>query len=128
MYKQASQLKLRFDSNKGVLAVENLWDLSKEELAQMAKKLRKRIKDLSKSDDEELAFLDEKVSKVMTEDTLRFNIIKDVYQTKAASEKESLEASQKKQKNQKILELIARKQDEELAGKSIEELQAMLEE
>jgi len=127
MYKQASQLKLRFDTPKGVLGVENLWDLTKEDLATVAKNLRKKIKANSKSDDEELAFLDEKVSKTQTEDALRFNIVKDIYQTKEAAEKESVEAAQKKLKNQKILELIARKQDQELEGKSIEELQAMLE-
>jgi len=128
MYKQASQLKLRFDTPKGVLGVENLWDLTKEELAKVAKNYRKKIKDSSKSDDEELSFLEEgKQTQSQIEDTLRFNIIKDIYTTKVAAEKESIEAAQKKLKNQKILELIAKKQDEELEGKSIEELQAMLE-
>jgi len=126
MYKQAAQLKLRFDTPKGVLSVEQMWDLTKDELAQVAKKLRKKIKDTAKSDDEELTFLEEKQSPAQKEDTLRFNIVKDIYTTKVAAEKESLEEAQKRQKNQKILELIARKQDQELEGKSIEELQAML--
>lgn len=38
----------------------------------------------------------------------------------------SRQKTKKKEYNQKLLELIERKQNEELAGKSIEELQAML--
>lgn len=127
MYKVASQLKLRFVTPKGNLTVEQLWDLKKSELAALAKELRAKIKEQTSLEDEELAFLEAGASKAHSEDVLRFNIIKDIYQSIVAAEQESATAAQKKLRNQRIMELIARKQEEELAGKSIEELQGMLE-
>ena len=127
MYKQASQLKLRVSTTKGNLSVEQLWDLSKDELASIAKKLSKILKSSDPSNDADLAFLSEQKDPAKAENELRFNIVKDIYLTKVAAEKDSADAAAKRLKNQRIIELIARKQEAELEGKSIEELQAMLE-
>lgn len=122
MYKKASIKKLRFTTTKGNLNVEQLWGLTMTELKTLIKSLHKLIK---KEDDDDLAFLEEdKVS--YSDDQLRYDIAVDVYKTKQAELQQKHEDAEKKARNQHIAEIIARKQDEALESKSIEELQAML--
>ena len=122
MYKQASRLKLRFPTIRGPLSTEQLWDLSQ---AQIAASIRGVKKILKKNDDDELSFLEE--SKVVDiENQLRFDILKDVYLTKKKESDEARDAAEVKAHNQKILELISRKKDNELEEKSIEDLEKLL--
>ena len=122
MYKKASIKKLRFTTTKGNLSVEQLWGLTMTELKTLIKSLHKLIK---KEDDDDLAFLEE--DKVLySDDQLRYDIAVDVYKTKQAELQQKHEDAEKKARNQHIAEIIARKQDEALESKSIEELQTML--
>ena len=122
MFKQASKLKLRFQTNRGILSVEQLWDLSQTDLANAIKAVKKVLKT---NDDDELSFL-VSTTVVDVENQLRFDILKDVYLTKKKEAEESRDAAANKAHNQKILALIAEKQEEGLKGKSIEELEALL--
>lgn len=129
MYKKASQQKLRIATSRGMLSVEQLWDLPKEEIGQLAVALRKRIKDARGiNGDSELDFLQPAEHAEETTDELTFSILKDIYQTLQANEDSARRLAAKRQRNRKLLEVIARKQDQELEGKSIEELEKMLEE
>lgn len=129
MYKKASQQKLRIATSRGMLSVEQLWDLPKEEIGQLAVALRKRIKDAHGiNGDSELDFLQPAEHAEETTDELTFRILKDIYQTLQANEDSARRLAAKRQRNRKLLEVIARKQDQELEGKSIEELEKMLEE
>lgn len=129
MYKKASQQKLRIATSRGMLSVEQLWDLPKEEIGQLAVALRKRIKDARGiNGDSELDFLQPAEHAEETADELTFRILKDIYQTLQADEDSARRLAAKRQRNRKLLEVIARKQDQELEGKSIEELEKMLEE
>ena len=129
MYKKASQQKLRIATNRGMLSVEQLWDLPKEEIGQLAVALRKRIKDARGiNGDSELDFLQPAEHAEETTDELTFRILNDIYQTLQADEDSARRLAAKRQRNRKLLEVIARKQDQELEGKSIEELEKMLEE
>lgn len=123
MYKQASKLKLRFQTPKGVLSVEQLWDgLSMTELYSTIKVARKNLR---KDDDDELSFLED--SKVIdTEGQLAFDILKDVYLTRKKEQEEARTASANKANNQKILTLIAEKKEEHLKSMSVGELEALL--
>ena len=122
MYKQASKLKLRFQTNKGILSVEQLWDLSQTDLSNAVKAVKKILK---KTDDDELSFLED--SKVVdVENQLRFDILKDVYLTKKKEAEELRDAAETKAHNQKILTLIAEKQEGKLKEMSIEELEKLL--
>ena len=44
MFEKASRIKLRYSTNRGVLSVEDLWDLSLEQLDPIAINLSKRLK------------------------------------------------------------------------------------
>lgn len=124
MYKKAVRMKLRVATNRGNLSVEQLYDLSKEEIGQLAIAYRPK----KPIDDEELAFLKQETSAEETPEQLSFRILKDIYLTKQAEEDKAHRRAEVRQRNRKLLEVIARKQDEALESKSIEELEAMLEE
>ena len=127
IYKKASKKKLRFNTNRGVLSVEMLWDLPKEENRELVIKAREAAKKSSgQVSDAELSFLDAPKAKA-TDDELRFEILKDIYLTKKNAEEKALKKAEIKANNKKVLELIARKQDEALEKKSIKELEKMLE-
>lgn len=127
MYKIASRKKLRIQTNRGMLSVEQLWDLSKEDIGELAKSIRKSINDQKGvTGDSELDFLKPSAQTEETIDELTFRILKDIYQTKQAEEDMAHRRAAARENNRKILELIAKKQDQELENKSIEELEKML--
>lgn len=121
MYKKASRLKLRFQTSKGQLTVEQLWGLTMTDLKNVIIGLHKNIK---KDEDEDLSFL-EKEEVEESEDKLRYDIAVDIYKTKQAEVKESHEAAERRAYNKHIDELIAAKEEESLRGLSIEELRKL---
>lgn len=122
IYKQAAQAQLRFSTSRGNLTVEQLFMLTQSDLTNCIRAVKKTLK---KTDDDELSFLDV-TSKVDATEQLRFDILKDVY----LSNKEQLDKLRNekatKEHNQRILSLIADKKDQDLANKSVEELEALL--
>jgi hypothetical protein len=122
-FKQASRIKLRIPTQYGLLSVEQLWDLSLTKLTEVIKQVKKELK--VQQNDDELSFLDED-SKVDPEKELSFAILKDIYVTKKKENEEAKLTAQNKANNEKLLDLIYKKQNQELESKSIEELQAML--
>lgn len=122
MYKEASRQKIRFNTNRGLLSVEQIWDLPMKDLIASIKHAKEG---LSKDKDDDLSFLDDTI-KVDPVQQLSFDILKDVYLTKKKEAEDRRNELDKKEHNQKILSLIAEKQEGELKGKSIEELERML--
>jgi len=128
IYKKAAKKKLRFSTNRGSLPVEQLFDLPKEEIRQLVIKAREVAKKTSgEINDTELSFLDSPAKAKATDDELRFEILKDIYLTKKSAEEKAQKRAEAKANNKKILELIARKQDEALEKKSVKELEKLLE-
>lgn len=124
MYKQAAQLKLRFQTPKGLLSTEQLFGLSLSDLASSIKEVRSQIKENTIKEDDALAFLDGE-PKAETENDLRFKILKDVFLTKKGDLEAKRKEAENKEFNAKIDAIIARKQDEKLDSMSIEELMAL---
>lgn len=122
MYKQAAILGLRVQTTKGLLSVDQLWTLKLKDLSDSLKALKKNS---TKTSDSELDFLEE-TTKVDVISELAFEIMKDVYLTKREEANRVKEDAEVKAYNQKIIEIIARKQDQDLENKSLEELQALL--
>ena len=56
----------------------------------------------------------------------KIEIVQYIFDYKNALAERAEKAAETRQRNQKILDIINKKQDEELAGKSIEELRQML--
>lgn len=126
MYKRASKLKLKFQTTRGMLSVEQLWDLPMKELATSIKEVKKTLKaaDL----DDELSFLsDTKTTTVAeAENQLRFEILKDVYMTKKEEIEAAHTAAEIKEHNQKILARMAKNNEKALDELPNEELQKLL--
>ena len=122
MFDKATRLKLRFESNKGLLSVEQVWDLSLTALNEMAKGLSRQVK-AAETDEED--FIGTK-SNVDSELQLRFDVVKHIIGVKLKERDDSREAAERKANNQVILELIQRKKQQELESKSVEELEALL--
>lgn len=122
IFKRASREKLRFETSKGVLSAEQLWDLPQSGLASAIKNVKKI---LQKDNDDDLNFLDD--AKVVDKvNQLRFEILKDVYLTKKTEAEEARNKVAIKEHNEEILALIAEKEKSEMKEKGIDDLKKML--
>jgi len=125
LYKQASRQKLRFRSEKGLVSVEDLWDiplLSKRSTSvdNIAKLLNAELK----TDMEESFVIPVTKQKTITE--LKFEIVKDVIKTRQEDAKLRENKSLKKANKERIMALIADKENDELKGKTKAELEKMI--
>lgn len=119
MFEKASRLKLRF-SFKGTLSVEDLWDLTVQDLDEIFKKLNAKIKTQA-----EESLLDEqsKADKVLA---TKINIVKHIVKVKLAEKEARENASVNRARRQKLLEILEQKQDESLHNLSPEKLQELI--
>lgn len=122
MYKQATRIGLKVTTPKGMLSVEQLWQLSLTDIAISIRNIKKVLK---KDDDDDLSFLDNSKS-VDAKLQLSFDILKDIYVTRKEEQQAEITKRDNDAKRQKLVELIAEKQDSALANKSIDELIAEL--
>lgn len=120
MFIKASREKMRF-SYKGVLTVEDLWDLQVTELDKIYKILNAKAKE---SAEESL------LSESTEDETLntQIEIIKYIVSVKLDERDKAKKAKERKEQKEKIMSIIASKQDEALQGKSIDELTKLLDE
>jgi len=119
-FKEASKQKLRFQTSKGLLSVEQLWDLSLNELDALAVALEVDVEESGRK-----SFLTKTSSKNKLA-KLRFDLALDVLTSKQEELQAANEKAETKEHNKKIISLIAEKQDESLRNKSIPELEALL--
>jgi len=122
MIEKAIWLHLRVNSPRGPLSVEDLCDLPLTELNAIAKSLHKEVKTSEEED-----FLEEKGSEERLT-KLRFDVVVHILKTKQAKNKERKEAADRKAQKDRILEILAKKEDSSLESKTKEELRKMLEE
>lgn len=128
MFEKASRLKLRFSSPQGDINAEDLWDLpltstraNRGNLNDIAKEVSRELKAHGEED-----FVNPKSTGDETLQ-LKLEIVKHVIQVRQAENAAALELSEKREKKGRLLELISKKKDQELEGKSVEELTAMVE-
>lgn len=120
MFEIATKKKFRFPF-RGIISTEDLWDCTLTDLDAIYKTLNAQKK--AKADEDSL------LSTKTNEDielTLKIDIVKHIVSVKL-EEKAAKDAERaKKLQKQKIMSILAEKEDEALHGKSIEELQKML--
>lgn len=126
MFEQATRQKLRFETPKGLLTVEDLWDLPLTSLRganlnDVAKALNRELKAAADED-----FVNRTV-KADTTTQLAFDVAKHIIDVRLAENEAARSEADRKQKKERLLELIAQKQDASLAAKSVEELTQMVE-
>ena len=121
IFEYATRNKIRF-SFRGLISVEDLWVLSLTNLDSIYKELNKQSKQ-----SEEESLLNNKTQ----EDELlnvQIEIVKHIVSVKLAEKEAREKASAKKVQKQKIMSIIAAKQDEALQNSSIDDLKKMLDE
>lgn len=120
IFERASRAKLRFDSSKGNLSTEDLWGLSLESLNTIAVKTDKAIKDEGQTN-----FIGKQTT-TASKNELRLDILKHVIKAKLDAKEAAATRAANQAKVDKIKDLIANKADAELANKSVEELQQLM--
>jgi hypothetical protein len=126
IFEKASRLKLRFETSRGLISAEDLWDLpltsntGKVNLDDIARGLHSQLKN-----DSNVSFvhLDRKSDETIQ---LRFDIVKHVIDSRLEENKANLQARDNAAKKQKLLEILAEKQDGDLKNKSADELQKLI--
>lgn len=119
LFKVATKKRYRFNF-KGQITVEDLWNLSVEDLDKIYKNLKSQQKNASEES------LLQTISKEDRELSNKIEIIKTIVMDKLAARERAMKATEKKAQKQRILEIMADKQNAALKEKTIEELQAML--
>lgn len=119
MFEIATRTKMRFPF-KGLVSVEDLWDLSVRDLDSIFKTLNAQVK---KSQEESLLATKTKEDETLS---IQIEIVKHIVKTKLDEAETAKQSKELKERKQKIMEIIAAKQDESLRNASVEELQAML--
>jgi hypothetical protein len=126
MFQKAARQKLRFESIKGQLTVEDLWDLpltsavGKANLDDIARDLHRQLKS---GDNVSFVNTAEKSDETIQ---LKFDIVKHVIDTKLAENTAVALERDTREKRQRLLALIEQKENEQLMGSSMDELKAML--
>lgn len=121
MFETAVRSKFRFPF-RGLISVEDLWDLSVESLDLIFKQLNSQIKQVK-----EESLLGSKTQEDK-ELEMKIDIIKYIVSTKLEESELKAKAREVKAQKQKIMEILSAKQDEALENKSVEELTKMLNE
>lgn len=119
VFEMATRLKFRFPF-RGMISVEDLWDLEIEQLDTVYKALNK---DVQKSQEESLL----SAPRVGDADlNAKIEIVKYIFQVKQDEEAERKAAADNAIKKRRIMEVLAKKQDNALENMSEEELLAAL--
>lgn len=125
IFEQASKAKLRFQTVKGQLSVEQLWDLPLDKgevnLYQLATEL---LVDTQNKPEQALSFFKKATSKNELAQ-LKFDIVKHIVTTKVAEIEEKSNEAVKQSEIAELDKLIAAKEAEAKAGLSLDELKAM---
>ncbi len=119
MFRYAAKNKLRFTTPSGTLTVEQLFQLDLKQLDAIAVVLHKQIADKG----EITSFISDttEVDELLN---IKFKIVKDIIDERLEQQKRREEESAKKAHKELLRNLIAGKEQESYAGKTIEELRA----
>ena len=120
MFEVAVRNKFRFPF-KGAISVEDLWDLSVQQLDGIFKTLKSQEQKAQEESLLETRTPEDEVLKIKIE------IIRHIVTVKLDEANQAERAKETRDQKQKILGILAEKQDEDLRNKTPEELRAMLE-
>ena len=120
IFELATREKYRFPY-KGMISVEDLWDLDIPELDRVYKSLNKELK----TTDEE-SLIEIKSTNVTLNN--KIEIVKYIFEVKRAEEEQRANQLNNARQRQHILDILAKKQDESLQNMSEEELLRKLDE
>ena len=119
LFAKATKSKYRFQTSRGSLSVENLWDLNLEALDTIAKGINKQLKESS-----EESFIEAK-SSASVELTEKLDIVKSIIKFKLTQKEAAAKRAETQARKAELEGLIADKKSDALKSKSLEELEKM---
>lgn len=124
IFEQASRLKLRFRTPVGLLTMEDLWDLP------LTSERRANLNDIAidlhnSLEGSEISFVDD-AKTPDPELQLSFDIVRHIIGVKKTENKAALEAREKSEKKQKMLGILARKEDAALEAMEADKLRELI--
>jgi len=128
MFEQASRKKLTFDTPQGQISVEDLWDLPLETTRQNRASLEDIAVDLDrkvKAQEGTVSFVKKTVKKDTTLE-LQFELVKYIIDVLVAEKEAAALLKATKEKKQRYLELIEKKENEKLETMELDELKALV--
>lgn len=120
LFEKATRAKLRFQTQKGLCTVEDLWDITPEILDGMYQELT-----AEQESTRGRSLL--KKTRGATKLELQIQVVEHVVKTKLDEAEERENSALKKQQKARILQIIADKEDAALLEKSPDELKEMAE-
>lgn len=127
IFKEATRLRFRFESQRGNLSVEDLWDLplSVEGDGVSLDVIAKAVnRDLKASEEESFVTVNTDEN---TELRMKLDVVKEIIKFKLDEIEENRKKLLNKEKKAKILSIIAEKQDDNLKKQSINSLKKLIE-
>ena len=121
IFEQASRTKFRFKTDRGVLAIEDLWDLPLGDLDDMAVSLHKHV-----TDNQTRSFIKEKKEDKTLK--MRFDIVKHILDVKLEEKENKTKAAVTKLQRKKLMQAIAAQEDKVLSEASVDDLKKQLKE
>ena len=121
----ASRQKFKFNSTKGLLSVEDLWDLplqsqtGKASLDEIARELHNKLKE-----DTEISFVTPKSSDTTVQQ--KFDIVKFIIDTRITEREAAVNERARADRRAKLMEVIERKENDNLNNMNIEDLKKLL--
>lgn len=128
VFEHASRMKLRFSSPQGLITTEDLWDIpltSKTGRANLDDIARAYSRQLKTQGEESFVTIPARKDPVLE---LGFEIVKRIIEIRLAENKAAKDKAEKAKKRQKIVDLIAKKEDEALGETDLAELKKQLKE
>lgn len=128
IFENASRNKLRFPTSRGELTVEQIWDLPLTStkglsLNEIGTGIQKVLREMG----EDSLIRSDSKDPEKTKASLRLDLIKHVIEVKQAENAAERAKADRKAEKERLLELLARKQDQQLETLTEEEIKARLE-
>lgn len=126
LFLQATREKFRFESPKGDLSVEQLWDLPLTsrtgfDLDTVAKAVNANLK----SSNEE-SFVNVNNNPAVSRLQAKLEVVKAIIEVKLAQAEATKKRAEKVAERQRLMEVLHSKKDQELQGLSVEEIERRL--
>lgn len=127
IFAKASRIKLRFESTRGLLTVEDLWSLKLSSVSSTAVTLDTLAVDVHEKAQKagKVSFVGKSKTASSNLDELRLEILKEIIAVKEAEDAAESLREENRTKREKALEELARRKDVAITQMSDEELEAM---
>ena len=122
IFENATKQKLRFNTDKGLLTVEQLWDLSLTNLDSVARGVNSELKSLT---EESFVEIKPDVRKTILE--LQLELLKHIIAVKLEEKDKAAKTKERAEKRKLLLDALASKENEELNSMSKEDILKQLE-